>query len=589
MDPAELAEIRRVRPEAPSPAEGFEVLARRLCGREAVAAARLVSRDAVAVGRAAARLGPAATVESVAESTGGDREAVRSALRELRRVGVAWPDGEVVRLAPPVLERWARDKGPSEVTGPPAVEPGRGGTDGESRSSVQHLLRSAYALLDASVPITGLRNGGVGSKERKRLGAALGLDDDYLVLVLDLLFATGLLVQVGTTLSAHARYESWREAAPARQWADLVLAWFRLSHSPIARREPGAPKVDASHARAARWAVLRAARGGLSVTGVAAAAHWFCPVVHRHVGEVVREAEMVGVVTGDVLNACGQALLSADDVEALAASVAGVVVPMPCEVEVLDDLTAVVFGQLTVRAARVLGASAESRVEDGARVWRFTPASVRSAFAEGWDGESLLAALDELTGQNLPWALRALLGEPGRGRVRVREVSCCVVAEADVIAEVVRLPGVVELAPTVAGSATAAPELAALLRAEGFAVVEDPSSGGVVVRRREARADEVEPVPVDLSDLEPGEPSTAGIVRSLNRALPKKAVALLAVAIDGRSDVRIDYVDGKGESTRRTITPTGWDGPFLVAWCHLREAERQFRVARIKSVSPARP
>ncbi|MEV8436122.1 WYL domain-containing protein [Actinosynnema sp. NPDC051121] len=53
--------------------------------------------------------------------------------------------------------------------------------------------------------------------------------------------------------------------------------------------------------------------------------------------------------------------------------------------------------------------------------------------------------------------------------------------------------------------------------------------------------------------------------------------------------MRIDYVDGKGESTRRTITPTGWDGPFLVAWCHLREADRQFRVARIKSVSPVGP
>jgi hypothetical protein len=132
---------------------------------------------------------------------------------------------------------------------------------------------------------------------------------------------------------------------------------------------------------------------------------------------------------------CGEALLSAANAEALAASVAEVVVPMRCEVEVLDDLKAVVFGQLTVQAARV---------------WQFTTASVRAAFGQGWTGESLLASLNELTQHNVPWALRALLGERGRGQVR--EVGCCVVAEAKVIVEVVRLPGFVELAPTVAGS-----------------------------------------------------------------------------------------------------------------------------------------
>ena len=76
------------------------------------------------------------------------------------------------------------------------------------------------------------------------------------------------------------------------------------------------------------------------------------------------------------------------------------------------------YGQLTVEGARVLGAAAESVTEDGARVWRFTPAGVRAAFARGWTEESLPAALDELTQRKVPWALRALLGERGRGRVR---------------------------------------------------------------------------------------------------------------------------------------------------------------------------
>ncbi|WP_433261154.1 helicase-associated domain-containing protein [Actinosynnema sp. CS-041913] len=593
IDRAELAEVRRVRPEvwvAPVP-DGPEALAERLSGRGAFAAVRLVSRDAEAAGRAAARLGAQATVDSVAALTGGDREAVRSALRELREVGVAWPDGEVVCLVPLLLERWKRTDGPLEVTGRPAVERGLGGSDGELRSSAQHLLRSAYALLDTSRPIVGLKEGGVGKQERQRLRAALGLDDGYLSLVLDLLFAAGLSVQVGTAFEATARYWRWREATPARQWAELAWTWFRLSYSPTARPNPAVSKVESPRARAARWAVLRAGRDGSSIKGIAAAAPWFCPAVHERVDGAVREAAMVGVVAGDALSVCGEALLSADNTEELAASVAGVVVPMPCEVEVLDDLKAVVFGQLTVEATRLLEASAESRVEDGARVWQFTPASVRAAFARGWTGESLLTALNGLTQRNVPWALRTLLGERGRGQVRVREVGCCVVAEPNVIAEVVRLPGFAELAPTVAAGAMTPSESVAQLRAEGFAVVEDPSSGSVVVRRRrKARAvapvEEAEPVAVDLPD--PDEPSTAQIVRTRNRKLSTKAVALLAGAIDDRSDVRIDYVDGKGESSQRTITPIGWDGPFLAAWCHLREADRQFRVERIKSVSPAR-
>lgn len=596
MDRVELAELLRVRPEvrtAPVP-DGPGALAERLSGRGSLAAVRLVSRDAVAAGRAAAGLGSEATVDAVAALTGGRRDAVRSALGELRRVGVAWPDGEVVCLVSPVSAQWKRANGHMEVTGPPAVEPGRRGADGELRSSVQHLLRVAYALLDTSKPIVGLRRGGVGVQERKRWGAALGLDDDYLLLVLDLLFAAGLLAQVGTAFEVTARYERWREATPARQWAELAWAWFWLSHSPTARRSAAGSKVESSHSRAARWAVLRAGRGGVSVEAVADAAYWFCPAVHQHAVGVVREATMVGVVAGTALSACGEALLSAGDTEALAASVAEVVVPMRCEVEVMDDLKAVVFGQMTVEAARVLEASAESSVEDGARVWRFTTASVRAAFAQGWTEGSLLASLNELTQHNVPLALRVLLGERGRGQVRLREVRCCVVAEANVITEVVRLPGFAELAPTVAGSAMAPSEVVAQLRAEGFEVVDDPPSGSVIVRRpRKARVaaqvEQVEPEAVDLPDLGSDGSSTTQIVRGRNPMLSEEAVALLVGAIDGQSDVRIDYVDGKGESSTRTITPTGWDGPFLLAWCHMREADRVFRVERIRAVSPAGP
>jgi hypothetical protein len=47
--------------------------------------------------------------------------------------------------------------------------------------------------------------------------------------------------------------------------------------------------------------------------------------------------------------------------------------------------------------------------------------------------------------------------------------------------------------------------------------------------------EEEKPVAVDLPDRDADEPSTAQIVRGRNRRLSKKALALLAEAIDERS------------------------------------------------------
>jgi DNA polymerase III subunit epsilon len=56
-------------------------------------------------------------------------------------------------------------------------------------------------------------------------------------------------------------------------------------------------------------------------------------------------------------------------------------------------------------------------------------------------------------------------------------------------------------------------------------------------------------------------------------------------ALDDEQDILITYIDAKGEETRRLITPIqvlGKNGSvYLVAFCHLRQENRTFRLDRI--------
>ena len=58
----------------------------------------------------------------------------------------------------------------------------------------------------------------------------------------------------------------------------------------------------------------------------------------------------------------------------------------------------------------------------------------------------------------------------------------------------------------------------------------------------------------------------------------------VAAAIESGDTLQIQYLDGAGAATARTIRPKTWvDGDRFTAFCELRNAERDFRVSRIKS------
>jgi proteasome accessory factor C len=72
-------------------------------------------------------------------------------------------------------------------------------------------------------------------------------------------------------------------------------------------------------------------------------------------------------------------------------------------------------------------------------------------------------------------------------------------------------------------------------------------------------------------------------------AVPEDVLAALRLAVDQHRCVELDYYTyGRDERTRRVVEPwsvfTAEGEWYLTGWCHLAEAERRFRVDRVRGV-----
>ncbi|MGH3545866.1 MAG: WYL domain-containing protein, partial [Mycobacteriales bacterium] len=76
------------------------------------------------------------------------------------------------------------------------------------------------------------------------------------------------------------------------------------------------------------------------------------------------------------------------------------------------------------------------------------------------------------------------------------------------------------------------------------------------------------------------------LLAHLNRKLNDAELELLADAVDRNADVVIVYTDSNGTTSARAVRPHHVYGKWLDAWCHLRNAQRDFTVAKIKAVAP---
>jgi hypothetical protein len=525
------------------------------------------------------------------------------------------------------------------LTGPPQIpriETAVARQRAAFRAAAEELTRALTTLLDhaSQAPIAALKRGGIGPRERSRLAAALSVPAELLVLCIDLAHDVGLLGNVEAGYAPTAGYPTWRAAPPGHQWATLATAWFGLPHAPTSReiadgKEQPPPLPLGSLAGALRRALLRAAAGGRSTSAAGAHIDWLFPVHgygeverDRKVAAAVREAELLGVAAAGALTEAGELLLAAAEAEPaqqvseLAARTTELLPEQPNTVILQSDLTAVSSGRPSAAAGRLLAAAAVNEARGAAGVWRFTPASVRAALDQGWTADRLLAELEELSARPLPQPLAYLIGDAARrhGEVRVRGTGCCVVADEARITEILHTRGLAKLelsalAPTVLSSPYQPDQVLARLRAAGLSPVAEDSTGTLIIERRPEHQAAPHPAPAhtarrprltaaNLADQLAADPDGRAAPESfdggtyqqladLNPRLAQAELVLLAHALDHEQDVRIAYRDNFGTRTVRAIQPRQLYHRWLDSWCHLRNAQRDFTVANIESVTPA--
>jgi hypothetical protein len=526
------------------------------------------------------------------------------------------------------------------LTGQPEIPPA--GADEvaarrAAQAAAQEALRGVTTLLDEAraTPITALKKGGVGPRERARLAKRLSLPDDVLVLWIDLTYAAGLLGRADAGYAPTHAYAGWRAAEPSQRWVVLADAWFSLEHAPTSREAQGdqehpPPLPLASAAGVLRRALLSAARSGASVRAAAKEIDWFCPL-HGYgatqrgdkVAAAVREAELLGVIATDVVSELGEHLLAVtgsapgNAVEELARLCAPLLPEASCSVILQSDLTAVVSGQPSTAVSRLLKDSAVAETHGAARTWRFTPASIRAALDAGWTAQDLLTELAAISARPVPQPLEYLIIDASRrhGQIRVRGMRSCVIADDALITEILHTRSLNKLhfsrlAPTVLSSPSGLDDVLARLREVGLSPMAEDAQGTVIVEARHehqapaldhsiiakpraalsaielARRLAVDPDGQTLwSSVDSG---TFDLLAQLNCHLDDAELELLSDAVDHHNDVLIVYRDKNGSRSTREIRPQQLYGKWLDSWCHLRNAQRDFTIANIEAVAPVR-
>ncbi|MGH3881867.1 MAG: helicase-associated domain-containing protein [Pseudonocardiaceae bacterium] len=526
------------------------------------------------------------------------------------------------------------------LTGQPDIS--SGGADGAAvrraaQAAAQEALRGMTTLIDeaGATPIAALKKGGVGPRERARLAKRLSVADDVLLLWIDVAYAAGLLGRADAGYAPTHSYAGWRDAEPGRRWAVLVDAWFSLEHAPTSRETQGdkehpPPLPLASAAGLLRRALLSAARSGASVCAAGKEIDWFFPL-HGYdaerrgdkVAAAVREAELLGVIATDVVSELGEHLLAvtgtapADAVEELARRCAALLPEASCSVILQSDLTAVVSGQPSAAVARLLKESAIAETHGAARTWRFSPASIRAALDAGWTAQDLLTELATISARAVPQPLEYLITDASRrhGQVRVRGMRSCVIADEALITEILHTRSLNKLhfsrlAPTVASSPNNLDDVLKRLREIGLAPMAEDAQGTVIVDAREDHQAPALNHPIIakprsvLSATElarrlatdphgetlwaPADSGTFELLAQLNCHLDDAELELLSDAVDHHNDVLIVYRDKNGSRSTREIRPQQLYGKWLDSWCHLRNAQRDFTIANIEAVAPAR-
>ncbi|MBJ8344219.1 helicase-associated domain-containing protein [Antrihabitans sp. YC2-6] len=589
-----------------------------------------------------ANTAPIGRTKDAAPGTPADRPVQRLLAMRL----LTWIDEQTVELPHHVgqLLRGEPITDPSSMTAP-VLQTRKGKPKeandvgaGEALEVLRHCADVIEALGDLPAPT--LRAGGMGVRELRRIAKRIGVDDERVSFLVELLAGAGLIVSgspvpapisdtVDDFWAPTAAADGWLEAPTARRWATLAEAWLDLprrpwligmrdaNDKPIAALSDEVRSAVAPRDRKLILSVLAELSRGESADAadLSRAIAWRRPrwaqrFTFGAVEATLAEASALGLVGRGALTSPGRALVHGGDAEAEMDAA----LPPPIDHVLLQaDLTVVAPGPLTADLQSRISLIADLESAGAAAVYRISETSVRRALDAGMSASELHALFSGKSRTPVPQSLTYLVDDVARrhGQLRAGVASSFIRCEdpallaqllASPVAEDLALRG---LAPTVAISQAPLSEVLSQLRSAGFAPAGEDSAGVIVdVRphgariatrrlRPQLRAPALpsdEQLDLLVRELRAGDHAasvnlTGGVRSDGSRASSAATVALLQLAVRVRRSVSIGYVDAAGTATNRVVEPVKVGGGQLDAFDPATGAVRHFTLHRISSVA----
>lgn len=499
----------------------------------------------------------------------------------------------------------------------------QGDVDRAAIANISNFLRWCEELAHnwSDEPPIALRAGGIGIRDLKRSAEHLGIDENTLAFVAEILYLGGLVVvDTDDRILPTNSFDIWMSRSLEERWSSLVALWFETSRVSGLVGKSGekniaalGPELDRAGIASMRKVTLNILAENMEqdpdIKNLQEIIAWQIPQRFNaeYIEWTLREAEWLGLTGQGALSAFGKALLSgAQDL--------GVEHALPKPVDhilIQADNSAIAPGPLTVELSNMIGTIADIESRGGASVYRFSESSIRRGLDHGQTGEQIKDFLKKTSKTPVPQPLEYLINDVAKrhGRLRVGTATSYIRCEDEgLITQILhdkKLEPLLirKLAPQVLVCDFEASDVIQTLREANYLPAGENANGILIsapaIRRAKSRPrpprviSEVQApneivIKAAVRTLRTGEKASSHKPREVPRTTANETLDLLHQYIEEQASLTIGYADTNGGVSNRLIDPISISLGTLIARDHATGEMASFRIPRITGVSPAK-
>ena len=490
-------------------------------------------------------------------------------------------------------------------------------------ANISNFLRWCEELVHnwSDEPPIALRSGGLGIRDLKRSADHLGIAENCVAFVAEVLYLGGLIVidpddQILPTNS----FDIWMSRSLEERWSSLVSLWLETSRvSGLSGKTgekniaPLGPELDRAGISSMRKVTLSILAKNLEsdpvIKNLQDIIAWQMPQRFNaeYIEWTLREAEWLGLTGQGALSEFGIAFLNGSDDLGVERAL-----PKPVDhILIQADNSAIAPGPLTVELSNMIGTIADIESRGGASVYRFSESSIRRGLDHGQTGEQIKDFLKKTSKTPVPQPLEYLINDVAKrhGRLRVGMAQTYIRCEDEGLLTQILHDKKLEslrfrkLAPQVLICDFEAGDVIATLREANYLPAAENASGILIsapaIRRAKSRpkppriiSETSAPseiiIKAAVRTLRTGEKASSHKPREVPRTTANETLDLLHQYIEEQASLTIGYADTNGGVSNRLIDPISISLGTLIARDHATGEMQSFRIPRITGVSPAK-